>query len=67
MRVFHDNQKEGKVTYPLEKKTQTEKKPHSGVCKKDTSVRKNTVGWEFYVKTTCLLPMRVFDDNQKEG
>jgi hypothetical protein len=44
MRVFNDNIKDGKVTHPLEKKSQTTKKPHYGVCEKDISVRKTTVG-----------------------
>ena len=66
MRVFDDNQKEEKVTHPFGKMTQTMNKPYSGVCKKFTSVRNTTVGLELHVKTTCLLPLREVDDNQKE-
>ncbi len=67
MRAFDDNQNEGNVTHPLGKKTQTTKKPHSGVCEKDIPVRNTTVGLDFHVKTTCLLPMRVFYVNRKDG
>jgi hypothetical protein len=44
MRVFYVYQKEGEMTDALEIQTQTIKKPHSGVCEKDTPVRYTTVG-----------------------
>ena len=67
IRVFYVNKKGEKMTQPLGKKTQTYKNQHSGVFKKNTSVTKNTEGLEYHVKTTFLLPMRVFYVNQKGG